>query len=202
MLFDKPLARNFEADSRSDLTFYDIGCVDDSEDSPAISTTVTATRSTFSYVRTMHSTATRTTTRVSFPTVTPIESANGTKSTPAKSTESSTLLPTQIANATMNADDGEEIEDAESAESDINDEDPPETTTTPIYGTGFNVTSSSGFRWSNSTAASSDVSSNSAITVDSADAAVSGAMSSLGVGLVNLTAISDKNSSDTSTAAI
>lgn len=78
MLFDEPLAGNFEKNSRSYLTFYDVGCVDGS-DLPDSTPSATKVQSTFSFVHvsTVHATATRTA-AVSDPTVTQFAGSNGT----------------------------------------------------------------------------------------------------------------------------
>ncbi|KAJ4391701.1 hypothetical protein N0V93_005321 [Gnomoniopsis smithogilvyi] len=121
MLFDESLSGNLEKDSRSDLTFYDVGCVD--EDAGDTTPSVTAVRSTFSrvHISTARTTATRTAT-IPEPTATSFPGSNSTKS---GSTSNATipavgslisLRPTSTATAstTANGGDGETVADGTS----------------------------------------------------------------------------------------
>lgn len=78
MLFDEPLAGSFQKDSRSALTFYDVGCIPES-DLPESTPSATRVQSTFSYVHvsSVRTTGTRTAT-VSVPTITQFAGSNGT----------------------------------------------------------------------------------------------------------------------------
>lgn len=78
MLFDEQLDGSFQKDSRSALTFYDVGCISES-DLPNSTPSATRVQSTFSYIHasSVQATGTRTAT-VSVPAFTQFGGSNGT----------------------------------------------------------------------------------------------------------------------------